>query len=75
MQNQALEAQTKRTDELEIKVAYLEDALRQLDDEVWRQQRQIEALETLCKKLAQDMQTITDRAGAAGTEPEIPPHY
>ncbi len=65
----------QRITELEIKVAFLEDTIKQLDDEVYRQQRQIERLETLCARLAQDMQAMADRVGPAGTEQEIPPHY
>jgi SlyX protein len=64
-----------RITELEIKVAFLEDTIKQLDDEVYRQQRQIERLETLCARLAQDMQAMADRVGPASTEQEIPPHY
>lgn len=64
-----------RITELEIKVAFLEDTIKQLDDEVYRQQRQIERLETLCARLAQDMQAMADRVGSSTTEQEIPPHY
>lgn len=61
--------------ELEIKVAYLEDTIRQLDDEVFRQQRQIERLEILCGRLVQDLQAMADRVGPTTAEQEIPPHY
>lgn len=64
-----------RVTELEIRIAYLEDTIKQLDDEVYRQQRQIERLEILSNKLAQDMQAMADRVGSATTEQEIPPHY
>lgn len=64
-----------RVTELEIKVAYLEDTVKQLDDEVYRQQRQIERLEILCARLAQDMQAMADRVGPTSAEQEIPPHY
>lgn len=65
-----------RVTELEIKIAYLEDTIKQLDDEVYRQQRQIERLEILCTKISHDMQAMADRVGAgSSTEQEIPPHY
>lgn len=64
-----------RTTELEIKVAFLEDTIKQLDDEVFRQQRQIERLETICARLAQEMQAMADRVGPTTAEQEIPPHY
>lgn len=64
-----------RVTELEIKVAYLEDTIKQLDDEVYRQQRQIERLEIQCARIAHDMQAMADGVGPTTAEQEIPPHY
>lgn len=73
--NAATPTDDARVTELEIKIAYLEDTIKQLDDEVYRQQRQIERLEILCAKISQDMQAMADRVGTTSAEQEIPPHY
>lgn len=63
-----------RITELEIKLAYAEDLLEQLNLTVFRQQQKIEVLERAFREMRQQM------AAAMPAEPrslldEIPPHY
>lgn len=68
----------KKIVDLESKFSFQEDLLQQLNDEVVRQQREIEALslqlrivrEQLSELMAQDGQTQAD-----GPLDEKPPHY
>ena len=69
MNNNLLEA-------LEVKVAFLEDALSQLSDEHYQQQREIEKLKNQYLILV-DRLTHRDSGGDsdAPIEDEKPPHY
>ena len=67
---------TKSVEELEIKVAFLEDALAKLSDEFYLQQRDLENLK------AQQITLIEKVNNASSQEPEQgqilderPPHY
>lgn len=71
----AADTDDSRHVELEIKIAYLEDTIKQLDDEVYRQQRRIERLEALSSQLVQEFKSMSDRVGTSTLEQEIPPHY
>ena len=64
-----------RLDQLEIKIAYLEQANAQLSDVVYRQRQEIDVLKAR-------MSAVVDRFEAAQTAPtaytpedEKPPHY
>jgi SlyX protein len=59
--------------DLEIRLAYQEDAIRALDDLVYAQQRRIEALEQQCRRLAARLEALVMQP--LGSPPEIPPHY
>jgi uncharacterized coiled-coil protein SlyX len=66
----------QRLDQLEIKVAYLEQANAELSDEVFRRRQEIEALR-------EQLAALTGRVEAAQSQPqtpyspedEKPPHY
>ena len=69
--------QSSATDErlmaLEIKAAYAEDLLDQLNDQVFQQQRRIDAL-------LHELHALRERMPEAGSTPrslrdDIPPHY
>lgn len=66
--------QANRLDELEVKIVLADDMLDQLNQTIFRQQQQIDALaqevRTLRKQLPQDRNT-------SGTTllDELPPHY
>ncbi len=66
----------QRLEQLEIKVAFLEQANAELSDEVFRRRQEIEALR-------EQLATLTSRLDAAQAQPaaayapeeEKPPHY
>lgn len=61
-----------RLEMLETKVAYLEQALQQLSDVLYRQQRDLDRVIARNQQLFDELGTAP---GAAGSEIEIPPHY
>jgi SlyX protein len=63
-----------RITELEIKVAYQEDLLQNLNTVISNQQTQIYRLEETCKLLNEKIKNISEsEALTQGTE--LPPHY
>ena len=64
----------ERLELLEFKVAHLEQALQQLSDVLYRQQREIAALQARAQHLFEQVQQLEDRGGDPGSV-EIPPHY
>ena len=65
---------TTRVETLEFKVAHLERALQELSDVVYRQQREIEALLELQRRLREQLEDLEGRS-ADPDAVEIPPHY
>ena len=64
-----------RIDELESRLAQQDQALLELGDELYRQQRQIARLETELQQLADRMRSASSAEGSAGPTDEVPPHY
>ena len=64
-----------RIDELETRLAQQDQALLELSDELYRQQRQIARLETELRQLVDRMTTAAAAEPAASPADEIPPHY
>jgi SlyX protein len=65
-----------RFEQLEFKVAHLEKTLQDLSDVLYRQQREIEALQARGQLLLEQVQQLEDRGGGADADSvEIPPHY
>ncbi len=64
-----------RVTELEIKSAYQEDLLQELNQVVVRQQVQIERLEATCQLLHERIKSLQNMGFTVASEPEIPPHY
>lgn len=64
-----------RLTELEAKIAHQEHALHAMSDELYAQQKKLEALEVTCEFLLE--QVKTDNGGPASSNPadEKPPHY
>ncbi len=59
---------------LEVKLSFAEDLIESLNDTVFRQQRQIEALAKLLAQLrAQAVEP--GQSGTSNLRDEIPPHY
>ena len=65
---------TARVESVEFKVAHLERALQELSDVVYRQQREIEALLELQRRLREQVEDLDSRR-ADPDAVEIPPHY
>jgi SlyX protein len=61
--------------ELEIKAAYQEDLLQELNKIVSRQQQQIDRLEATCKMLNERIKSLSTESGAGKNIEEVPPHY
>ena len=67
---------SERITELEIKVAYQEDTIQQLDSVVCQQQEQIDLLIKQFKQLKQSSQDSTEGAKSLFSAlDEVPPHY
>jgi SlyX protein len=62
--------------ELEIKAAYQEDLLQELNKIVSGQQQQIQRLEATCQLLNDRIKSLsTEGAGGGESIDEVPPHY
>ncbi len=69
----------QRLIEIETKIAYQEDTIIQLNDVIYKQQNQIDALEVLTQQLLMRIRDLSESAsspqmGAFGGD-ERPPHY
>ncbi len=64
-----------RLEQIEVKLAYQEDTVRELSDVIYRQQLLIDALEQRCRQLEERMTSIASAAPPASAEDEKPPHY
>ncbi|NOT84630.1 MAG: SlyX family protein [Methylococcaceae bacterium] len=60
--------------ELEIKVAYQEDLVQDLNQIVIKQQRQLDRLEATCKMLHERIKNLQDTAHEEDVD-QTPPHY
>ncbi|MFT6300447.1 MAG: SlyX protein [Saprospiraceae bacterium] len=65
----------ERIIELETKMAYQEDAIRQLNDVVCRQQNQIDALVEKCKQLISSTKVLSTKLSEEPESTTKPPHY
>jgi uncharacterized coiled-coil protein SlyX len=63
-----------RIDELEARLAQQDQAILELSDEIYRQQRQIAQLETQVRGLTERLRTVAAPEPADGSASEIPPH-
>ena len=66
-----------RITELEIKVAYQEDTIQQLDRVICQQQDQLDLLKKQLKQLTESNQDASDggEKGLLSAIDEVPPHY
>lgn len=63
-----------RLDDLEVKAAFMEDALDRLNDDIVRQQGQIDLLEREVTRLKQQLAS-TELPSPRSLRDELPPHY
>ena len=61
--------------ELEIKAAYQEDLLQDLNKIVGQQQQQIDRLEATCKMLNERIKSLSVAGAGGESTEEVPPHY
>lgn len=59
--------------ELEARIAHQDQAINDLSQEIYEQQKQIDKLEATCKYLLEQSRQLTGPEGS--DENEIPPHY
>jgi len=66
----------KRITELEIKVAYQEDTIQQLDSVICKQQDQLDALKKQLMQLSDSTKELTEdiKSGQSQLD-DVPPHY
>lgn len=64
-----------RLEQIEVKLAYQEDTVRELSDVIYRQQRLIDALEQRCRQLEARIISIASASSPSSPEDEKPPHY
>jgi SlyX protein len=61
---------------IEAKLAFQEKTIKDLHDELYAQQQEIEHLKSLCNVLVKQYKTVSDVAlGSDGPANEKPPHY
>ena len=60
---------------IEIKLSRQEDLVETLSEQLYRQQKKIDALEMLCAALVRQVQQSAPAADAAPAAHEPPPHY
>ncbi|MFZ2311489.1 MAG: SlyX family protein [Methylobacter sp.] len=61
--------------ELEIKTAYQEDLLQELNKIVGQQQQQIVRLEATCRLLNERIKSLSTEGSSGESVDEVPPHY
>ena len=62
------------TEDLEIKVAFMDDLINSLNQTVYQQQRQIDGLTKKVDQLHKQLKDIKENSLDSGDEPP-PPHY
>jgi len=68
----------KAIEDLQMKLAYIEDTLEKLSDEFYQQQTEVTKLQLINRKLVDKMKTLESHAeaGQGGAQVnEKPPHY
>lgn len=65
----------QRIEQLEVKVAFLEEANSQLSDMVYRQQQELEALRAQIVDMTSRIEAAQSRMTEYTAEQEKPPHY
>ena len=62
-------------EQIQTKIAFLERAASDLSDVVFRQHREIQALETKLKEVTERLNAVQSDQGTRPAEQERPPHY
>ena len=64
-----------RLTEIEAKIAHQEHSIQTLSEELFEQQKKIEALEVRCEHLLEQLRNQSQQTGANPPRDEVPPHY
>lgn len=65
----------EKVTEIEIRLAHMDQALNELSDVVFDQQKLIKGLEQTCDELRQRTQAAAEGTGNGSSEGQKPPHY
>ncbi|MDH3451055.1 MAG: SlyX family protein [Gammaproteobacteria bacterium] len=65
----------ERLEALEVKIAYQEQAIAELNEVIVAQQRRLDELEARCQALRRELQSLAAAGGTEADIPEPPPHY
>lgn len=65
----------ERLEKIETKIAFLEDAVEDLNRTVYGQQKEIDRFRAVIETLAARVRELTDTLGERGPADERPPHY
>jgi len=69
------EMHSESLEEIQSKIAYLEHAIAELSDVVFRQHKEIQALEMQLNAVRERLESSRSEATARTAEQERPPHY
>ena len=72
---QALTQAQSLLEQLEVKVAYQDDTIEQLNSVVFEQQRSIERLQKQMQLMIERMKSAQQNSSNINAEHELPPHY
>lgn len=59
---------------LEVRLAYQDDAINQMSDQLYAQSRELASLTERCRQLEERLQRLAE-GDASPTQDETPPHY
>ncbi len=62
-------------DDIETKIAFQENTIRELDEVVCRQQNQIDELRETCSNLVKQIRNMSGASTVINPKNEKPPHY
>jgi len=65
----------ERMVDIEAKIAYQDNTLQELNDVIYRQQKQIDQLEAICQQLIDRVRSLAETSVTGTLEDEKPPHY
>lgn len=60
---------------LEVRLAYQDDAINQMSDQLYAQSRELATLAEQCRQLEERLQRLGESGDASAKQDETPPHY
>ncbi len=64
-----------RLTQIETKLSFQEAAVQELSDLIYAQQKEIDGLQALCRRLVERLQSLTETPGSRDPADDVPPHY